>query len=95
MFTAGHCFDQNVTVMQGYVSGGTFYTTGNMDAVTAHSWGNNETDAESIDPSASNPRGYVAPEVYVTDNASLPEHAYSSTISGSAFCTDGSFTGEN
>ncbi|MEV4601807.1 hypothetical protein AB0K15_30935 [Amycolatopsis sp. NPDC049253] len=95
MFTAGHCFDQNVTVEQGYVSGGTFYTTGNMGAVTARAWGNNQTDAESIDPNASNPPGYVAPAVYVTDNDALPEHAISSTISGSSFCTDGSFTGEN
>jgi hypothetical protein len=50
MYTAGHCYNQDALVEQGWFdqSTNTLYTTGDIGRVTSRQWGNGRIDAETV-----------------------------------------------
>jgi hypothetical protein len=93
MLTAGHCWDMNVTVNQGYRDSGGIHITGPMGKVTRRSWGDNLADAEFLNADIVGTSLY--PKVYYGCCLN-----YNVTDSGTSFigmtvCFDGAFTLDN
>lgn len=98
-FSAGHCFAENSTVLQGYFdeTDGFVYYTGELGNVEWRQYGDGTFDAEAIYPAVPVPSDIIGNRMYtgsVTTPGDIPIGGAASSTVGSTVCTNGSVTGE-